>query len=74
MQTVVTRSTVAGDGSLTLALGPGMAGRAVRVTVEPEAPAMTQEEWRAAILATAGCWQGEFERGPQGEYEERDPL
>jgi hypothetical protein len=46
------------------------------VTVEPLAPKkpMTQEEWRAWVDSMAGTWQGEFERPPQGEYEQREPL
>ena len=45
------------------------------MTVEPTTkPTMTQEEWRAFIARTAGSWQGEFERPPQGEYEVREPL
>jgi hypothetical protein len=35
---------------------------------------MTSEEWRAGILATAGGWQGEFDRSSEGSLEERDPL
>ncbi|HKB06202.1 MAG TPA: hypothetical protein VKD90_28665 [Gemmataceae bacterium] len=70
-------SKVGSDGVLRLAvpLPAAEAGRDVRVTVEPLArPAMTQDEWRAFVLRTAGTWQGEFERAEQGEYEERDPL
>jgi hypothetical protein len=46
------------------------------VTVEPLAAKkpMTQEEWRVWVDSMAGAWQGEFERPPQGEYEEREPL
>jgi hypothetical protein len=35
---------------------------------------MAPEEQRAGILATAGSSQGEFERTPQGELEEREQL
>jgi hypothetical protein len=57
-------------------LGVDEAGRDVRVTVEVVGPKkeMTPEDWRAGVLATAGGWQGEFERAPQGELEEREPL
>jgi hypothetical protein len=60
----------------TLALGANEAGRQVWVTVEPieSKQEMTPDEWRAGILATAGGWQGEFERPPQGELEQREPL
>jgi hypothetical protein len=52
------------------------AGRDVRVTIEPVGPKkeLTQDEWRAGILATTGGWQGEFERPSQGTLEEREPL
>ncbi len=61
---------------LTLPLGADEADRDVRVTIEPVGPKreMTAEEWRAGVLATAGSWQGEFERPPQGKLEEREPL
>ena len=29
---------------------------------------------RRELETMAGTWQGEFERPPQGEYEEREPL
>jgi hypothetical protein len=35
---------------------------------------MTPEEWAAFLDRTAGMWQGEFERPPQGDYEVREPL
>jgi hypothetical protein len=76
--TVVT-SRVGADGVLNVVvpLGPGEANREVRVTVEPivkKSVDMTQEEWAAWVDAMAGTWQGDFERPPQGELEERDPL
>lgn len=78
MNRIVVERRVSSDGvlQLTLPLGADEAGRDVRVTVEAVGPKkeMTPEEWRAGVLATAGGWQGEFERPPQGELEERDPL
>ena len=67
-----------GDGGLllfALPLGPGEEGQDVRVTIEPIdlKRAMTPEEWRNGILATAGGWQGEFERLQHRELEEREP-
>jgi hypothetical protein len=61
---------------LRLPLGEDQAGRDVRVTIEPLGPktAITQAEWRECILATAGTWQGGFERPPLGTLEEREPL
>ncbi|HYT90827.1 MAG TPA: hypothetical protein VEL76_19110 [Gemmataceae bacterium] len=77
MTRIVVTSKVGSDGvlHLTLPLEDAIAGQDVRVTVEPVAgPAPTPEEWRRAVLATAGQWQGDFERPPQGDYEEREPL
>jgi hypothetical protein len=74
MSPIVTTATVGPDGTLTLALPPEAAGQTVRVTVNPAPKPMTQEEWSAWVLSTAGTWQGEFERPPQDEYEEREPL
>jgi len=77
MTRIVIESRVGGDGVLyqTLPLGLSEAGQDVRVTVEPIAPASrSAEEWRQAVLATAGGWQGDFKRPPQGEYEDREPL
>jgi hypothetical protein len=77
MNRMVLKSTVGSDGTLhlELALGADAANKEVQVIVEPATgPTMTQEEWRAFILSTAGGWQGEFERPDQGEYEKRDPL
>jgi hypothetical protein len=76
MSRVEVLSRVGSDGVLRLnvPLLKSDAGRDVRVTVEPARAPMTQEEWRAAVLQTAGKWQGDFERPPQGDYEEREPL
>jgi hypothetical protein len=78
MNRIVVERRLSGEGvlQLTLALGRDEAGRDVRVTIEPAGPktGMTPEEWRAGVLATAGGWQGEFERPPQGELEQREPL
>lgn len=46
----------------------------VEVTVRPKPKKMTQEEWRAWVMSMAGSWKGDFERMPQGEYEQREPL
>ena len=74
-------SRVGADGVLAieLPLGPAEANREVRVTVVPLAPNsdMSEQdwaEWRAWVKAMAGQWQGEFERPPQDDYEERDSL
>lgn len=59
---------------LDLPLGPEGAGRNVRVSVTLLPRPLTQAQWEAWVYSTAGTWQGEFERPPQGEYEEREPL
>jgi hypothetical protein len=78
MDRIVVKSRVNGDGILNLSLPVGLAeaDKEVQVTVEPLAARMpmTPEEWRAWVDSMAGTWQGDFERPPQGEYEEREPL
>ena len=77
MERVEVNSRVGSDGvlRLSLPLPAADANRHVRVTVEPlENCETTKEDLRAFILRTAGAWQGEFERPPQGKLEERDPL
>jgi hypothetical protein len=74
---IVVKSKLDGNGvlELSLPLGPAEAGQVVQVTVEPVgATAQSPDEWRQGILATAGKWQGEFERPEQGDYEQRAPL
>ncbi|MCI0379064.1 MAG: hypothetical protein L0215_15760 [Gemmataceae bacterium] len=56
-------------------MGAAEANQGVRVTIESAAgPAQSRQEYLAFIDATAGAWQGDFERPEQGEYEVRDPL
>lgn len=75
---MVVRSRVDSDGVLrvTLPVGKEDADQEVEVTVEPvkARKAMTQEEYSAWVESMAGTWKGDFERPPQGEFEERDPL
>ena len=78
MNSIVVKSKVSSDGILHLSLPVGLeeANKEVQVTVEPVEykNSMTQEEWRAWVDSMAGTWQGDFERPPQGEYEEREPF
>jgi hypothetical protein len=77
MTRIVVTSRVDENGvlHLSLPLSKEDANKLVRVTVEPLKGAnMTQEEWRRWVEQTAGTWQGEFERPPQGEFEKRDEL
>lgn len=77
MTPIVLTTRVGSDGILHLALPPAAADQDVRVTVEPITPTkkMTPEEWRVFILSTAGSiTDPTFERPPQGELEQREPL
>ena len=78
MNRIVIERRVNNDGSLQLdlPLGTEEAGLNVRITIEPVSlkKEMTQAEWQAGILATAGGWQGEFERPVGDVLEERNPL
>ena len=75
MTRIVVTSKVGSDGALHLTLPADSAGQEVRVTIEPVSPStLSPAEWRAWVLSMAGTWQGDFERIPQGEYEEREPL
>jgi hypothetical protein len=65
MTRITVKSRVDSNGILHLdvPIGPADADREVKVTIEPAVPeTMSQEEWRQAILDTAGKWQGDFER------------
>ena len=78
MNRITVKSKVGGDGvlHLTLPVGPLDANKEVQVTVEPinGKHLMERQEWQAWVESMAGSWQGDFERPPQGEYEQRDPL
>jgi hypothetical protein len=78
MNRITVKSKVGGDGvlHLTLPVGPLDANKEVQVTVEPinGKHLMAPREWQAWVESMAGSWQGDFERPPQGEYEQRDPL
>lgn len=76
MTRIVLTAKVGPDGVLHLALPADAAGQDVQVTVEPAAlkKPITQGEWRSWVASMAGTWQGDFERPPQGELEEREPL
>lgn len=78
MTKMILNARIGADGVLRLNVPVGSleADRDVRVTVEPARPAktMTEPEWAAWVDSLAGAWQGDFERPPQGELQERDPL
>jgi hypothetical protein len=66
--------------ALTVALRPEDANKAAHVIIEtaegPTArPPMSQQEWTHFVQSMAGrITDPTFERPPQGEYEQRDPL
>jgi hypothetical protein len=78
MNRMIVNSKVGRDGvlHLDLPLGFDEAEKEVQVTVEAVATKqpMTQEEWSAWVASMAGSWQGDFERMPSGEFEERVAL
>jgi hypothetical protein len=76
MTHIVVKSKVGADGVLHLnvPVGPEEANREVQVTIESRPAPMSQEEWQRWVDKMAGSWQGDFERPPQGEYEQRDEL
>jgi hypothetical protein len=78
MNPMVVKSRVGSDGILHLALPVGLqqADKEVQITVEPvPSKPMSQEEWHAFILRTAGSiTDPQFRRWEQGTYEQREPL
>jgi hypothetical protein len=73
--TMVLNTRSNADGVLHLAIPVNGAEQdyEVSVNVRPK-PEFDPEEWREWVLSMSGSWEGEFERPPQGEYEERLPL
>ncbi len=77
MNRLVMRSRVGADGVLQVQvpLSVDDANREVEVTIEAVRSATPAgEEYSAWLHSIAGQWQGDFERPPQGDLEERDAL
>ncbi len=80
MNRMVIYARVGTDGVLHLdvPIGATLADREVAITIEPTDPRprpdRTRDEWLQFIAETAGAWQGELTRAPQGEYERREEL
>jgi hypothetical protein len=76
MSRIVVHAKAGPDGTLHLdiPLGREQADREVQVVIEPVPKRMTQAAYAAWVRSMAGTWQGDFERPPQGEYEQREPL
>ena len=73
MTRLTVNTKVGPDGTLSVTLPPDTAGQDVRVTIEPTSPGtgVSPEEWQSWVSSMAGTWEGDFERMPQGDYEER---
>ena len=75
MTRIVLKSKVGADGVLHVALGAAEANHDVKVTIEPLAStAEEQAEYVAWLDSIAGKWQGDFDRMPQGDFEQRDTF
>jgi len=76
MTRMILSARVGADGVLHVPLGEKEANRDVRVTIEPAgSPAPeSRQEYLDFLQATAGAWQGSFDRPEQGTYEVRDPM
>jgi hypothetical protein len=77
MRTIQVRGKTGADGVLHLSIPletPEAEFEAV-VVIQPEKPVEANGGWPPGFFErTAGAWQGELERAPQGEYEKREPL
>jgi hypothetical protein len=76
MTRIKVKMRVGPDGILRLAVpfGKEEADREVELTIEQTSPTSSEQDYQEFLRSTAGAWQGEFERPPQGEYEHRDSL
>jgi len=73
----IVRSRVDADGVLRVAVpvGTAEADHEMQVTIEPLPPRSGERtEYLAWLDRSAGRCKGEFERFPQGDFEERDFL
>ena len=77
MNRMIVKSHVGADGVLKVIVPVGMAdaNREVEVTIEPlPRAAKSGQEYLDFLRATAGAWQGDFQRPEQGEWEVREPM
>jgi hypothetical protein len=77
MTSMIVRSRVDADGVLRVVVpvGAAEADREVQVTIEPLPERNAEQaEYIAWLENSAGRWQGEFERMPQGSFEQRDSF
>jgi hypothetical protein len=73
MTRIVVQSRTGPDGTLHLdvPLGSELANREVSITIESET-SVPQQEYLEFLQATAGAWQGDFERPTPTHPEARD--
>jgi hypothetical protein len=82
MQTIQVLGKTGADGVLHLDIPLGAAEAEFEVIVVVQArgaagrkPTPEELGWPPGFFEqTAGAWQGEFERAPQGEYEKREEM
>ena len=77
MRTLQVRGKTGADGVLHLSipLGTPEAEFEAVVVLQPETASPTDSGWPPGFFEqTAGAWQGELERAPQGDYEKREEL
>jgi hypothetical protein len=77
MTKVIFKSRVGSDGVLRLSvpLGAVEMGREVTVTIEnASADSFDRQTWQEFLASIEGKWQGEFERPPQLEAEQREAF
>ena len=77
LRTLEFRQRPDADGVLRLQVPFGASDQRYRVIIliEPETEAESQRPWSTGFFEkTCGQWQGELERAPQGEYEQRESF
>jgi hypothetical protein len=77
MRTIQIRGKTGADGILHLSIPLGTQETEYELVLiaQPQAPPFSHPDWPPGFFEqTAGAWQGELERAPQGEYEKRESL
>lgn len=77
MSRIVVQSKVGADGILRVEIPLGVfdVDRDVQVIVEQMQPVDADHEaYVKSLRALYGSWKGDFERMPQGDFEERESL
>lgn len=81
MKSLQTHSRTTAQGVLNLALPIGLPNAEVDVILivseshtNGTARTTDRNAWNTFVDETAGAWEGEFVRPPQGEFEKREPF